>query len=86
MQTDEISVSAFKKIKDQKNVFLLDVREPNEYQARNLGGYLIPLGELVQRYQEVPADMQVIVHCRGGGAQGRQWSFLKKKDFQMFLT
>ncbi len=31
------------------DVFILDVREPHEYQICNLGGYLIPLGDLPRR-------------------------------------
>lgn len=62
MSHDEITISEFKKIKDREDTFLLDVREPSEYEACNMGGYLTPLAELPQRLQEIPAYCQIVVH------------------------
>lgn len=47
-------------------VFLLDVREPEEYQQRHLNGHLIPLAELSQRLDEIPRDKPIVVHCKSG--------------------
>jgi len=49
--------------------FLLDVREPWEWQVSNLesrGAVLIPLGALDDRLAEVPRDRPVVVYCRSG--------------------
>lgn len=49
--------------------FLLDVREPWEWAVSNLsrhGARLIPLGELGDRFGEIPRDRPVVVYCRGG--------------------
>lgn len=46
--------------------FLLDVREAEEYAADNLGGVLIPLGELADRLNELPLDREILVHCKSG--------------------
>jgi rhodanese-related sulfurtransferase len=47
--------------------FLLDVREPWEYQAGHVpGAQLIPLGELEQRVNEVPRDQPVLAICHSG--------------------
>jgi adenylyltransferase/sulfurtransferase len=49
--------------------FLLDVREPWEWQVGNLerrGAVLIPLGSLDERLGEVPRDRPVVVYCRCG--------------------
>jgi molybdopterin/thiamine biosynthesis adenylyltransferase/rhodanese-related sulfurtransferase len=49
--------------------FLLDVREPWEWQVSNLesrGAVLIPLGALDDRLAEVPRDRTVVVYCRSG--------------------
>ena len=44
---EQISVTTFKQQRDAgKNYFLLDVREPHEYKIAEIGGYLIPLGDL----------------------------------------
>src|SRR6202166_489482 len=46
----EIQVEELKRRLDAgENLFVLDVREPHEYQICNLGGYLIPLGDLPKR-------------------------------------
>jgi rhodanese-related sulfurtransferase len=47
--------------------FLLDVREPWEYQVGHVpGAQLIPLGELEQRVNEVPRDQPVLAICHSG--------------------
>jgi len=46
--------------------FLLDVREPQEYDLHQMGGYLIPLGSLAQKIDEIPRDQPVVVHCKSG--------------------
>ena len=47
--------------------FILDVREPWEYQAGHVpGAELIPLGELEQRVNEVPRDRPVLAICHSG--------------------
>ena len=47
--------------------FLLDVREPWEYQAGHVpGAQLIPLSELEQRVNEVPRDRPVLAICHSG--------------------
>lgn len=53
--------------KYQDGVFLLDVREPeewNEYHVPNTT--LIPLGELASRLAELPKDREIVVVCRSG--------------------
>ncbi len=69
----EISVSeAAQKYND--GVFILDVREPEEWEAGHIpDATLIPLGELSDRISEVPQDQEVVVVCRSGNrsAQGR---------------
>lgn len=55
---------------------VLDVREPVEWHHGHIEGALhVPLGELVSRVGEVPADQQVLVVCRVGGrsAQAVMW-------------
>ena len=46
---------------------LIDVRRPDEFEvARVPGARLIPLGELVERIDEVPTDGTVYVICATG--------------------
>ncbi len=63
----EISVQDLKAKRDSgEQHFLLDVRNPDEFEQANLGGHLIPLPMLEARVKEVPKDREVIVHCRSG--------------------
>ena len=56
-------------------VFVLDVREPSEYQiSRIQGSTLIPLGELPKRLAEIPSGPDapdVVVHCKMGGRSAK---------------
>lgn len=53
--------------KRDAGVFLLDVREPFEWAESHIPGAThIPLGELQQRLDELPADQEVVVVCRSG--------------------
>jgi rhodanese-related sulfurtransferase len=60
--------------KQQAGAFLLDVREPSEWNDAHIAGAtLIPLGELQSRVNELPKDQEIVVVCRSGNrsAQGR---------------
>jgi len=55
------------RLKAQPAPFLLDVREPWEYQQGHVpAAQLIPLGELEQRVSEVPRDRAVLAICHSG--------------------
>jgi adenylyltransferase/sulfurtransferase len=63
-------------------LFILDVREPNEYQINRIeGSTLIPLGELPRRYQELPKDVEIIAQCKMGGRSARAQEFLKSVGY-----
>lgn len=63
----EITVSELKKLIDEKADFqLIDVREEHEFDEANLNGKLIPMGEVMDRLDEIAKDKQVVVHCRSG--------------------
>jgi rhodanese-related sulfurtransferase/rubrerythrin len=54
--------------KDKKGeFFLLDVRQPEEYEDGHIpGAMLIPLGELEARQAELERDKKIIAYCRSG--------------------
>ena len=61
-----------RKIDAKEDFFLLDVREPNEFQIGRIpGSTLIPLGEVPQRVGEIPRDKEIIVHCKMGGRSAK---------------
>ena len=54
--------------KDERGEFLLlDVRQPEEYEAGHIpGAMLIPLGELEARQGELDRNRKIIAYCRSG--------------------
>ena len=64
--------------------FVLDVRESFEWDIVNLGdfgSYLIPLGELDQRIDEIPDDREIVVHCRSGVRSAKAANILADNGF-----
>ncbi len=64
------------------NLFILDVREPHEYQICNLKGYLIPLGDLPKRVSELDSSREIVAHCRSGKRSADAVEFLQKAGFR----
>jgi adenylyltransferase/sulfurtransferase len=64
------------------DLFILDVREPHEYQICNLQGKLIPLGELPRRVHELDSSREMVVHCRSGKRSADAIQFLQKAGFK----
>jgi adenylyltransferase/sulfurtransferase len=79
----EITPVALKsKLDAGETPFILDVREPNEYQINRIpGSTLIPLGELPRRYQELPRDREIVAQCKMGGRSAKAMDFLKSVGF-----
>jgi sulfur-carrier protein adenylyltransferase/sulfurtransferase len=78
-----ISVEELKKKLDAKaDIFILDVREPHEYQICNLKGYLIPVGDLPKRVNELDSSREIIAHCKMGGRSAKAVNFLRRSGFK----
>ena len=78
-----ISVEELKKKMDAKaDIFILDVREPHEYQICNLKGYLIPVGDLPKRVNELDSSREIIAHCKMGGRSAKAVNFLRRSGFK----
>jgi len=58
-----------------EDAYLIDVREPYEYQIAQIGGKLIPQNEVPSRLAEIDRDREVIVQCRSGSAASASRSF-----------
>ncbi len=77
-----ISVEDLKKKLDAKaDVFILDVREPHEYQICNLRGYLIPVGDIPKRASELDSSREIVAHCKVGGRSAKAVNFLRRAGF-----
>jgi adenylyltransferase/sulfurtransferase len=78
----QLSVKELKKRIDAgEEVFILDVREPYEYQIANIGGTLIPQNDVPQRLAEIDRDREIVVQCRSGARSQRIAEFLKQSGY-----
>ena len=67
----------------QDSVFVLDVREPQEYQiCRIPGSTLIPLGDLPRRLHELDGCDDMIVHCKSGARSAKAVKLLHEAGFK----
>jgi len=55
---------------EQRPFVLVDVREPFEREAFSIGGIHIPLGEIMQRREELRSEQPVIIYCEKGIRSG----------------
>jgi len=79
----EIQVEELKRRLDAgEDIFVLDVREPHEYQICNINGYLIPLGDLPKRVHELDSSREIIAHCRSGARSAKAVDFLRQAGFK----
>jgi adenylyltransferase/sulfurtransferase len=81
---DKVTVEELKERMDRRADFVLvDVREPSEHDiCRIPGAQLIPLGQLSERFGEIPRDREVILHCRSGIRSARAAHFLRGRGYQ----
>ena len=77
MQVEELK----RRLDAKQDLFVLDVREPNEYQIANIGGHLIPLNDLPKRVNELDSSREIVVHCKMGGRSAKAVAFLQQAGF-----
>lgn len=78
-----MDIAAFRKLLNEKAGFqLIDVRETYEYEADNLGGIHIPLGDLEKRIAEIIPGKMTIVHCQSGKRSAQAVEMLIEKGFK----
>ena len=79
----EITPAALKNRLDAgDDVFVLDVREPHEFEIARIGGStLIPLGTLPQHVHELDSTAEIVVHCKSGFRSGKAQRLLKEMGF-----
>ncbi|MFM8273405.1 MAG: molybdopterin-synthase adenylyltransferase MoeB [Gemmata sp.] len=86
-QSDITAEQLKKRIDAGENLFVLDVRNPNEFQiCRIPGTVLLPLPELPARFAEVPKDREVIVHCKSGVRSQKAIDFLKSQGYTKLVN
>ena len=79
----DIDKKTFDAWKEKNVVFqLIDVREPHEFEQKNIGGELIPMNTIKDNLNRIREDIPVIVHCQMGGRSRKIVDFLYEKGFK----
>jgi adenylyltransferase/sulfurtransferase len=83
-QMEEITATELKQRLDRgDDIQVIDVREPNEYEiARLEGTKLIPLGQVVNRMEEIDPNRETVVHCKGGVRSAKAIEALQRAGFK----
>lgn len=83
----EITVLEFKALLDEgKDIQVVDVREPHEYELVNIGAELIPLNTVTNNAHRIRKDKPVVVHCKGGVRSARAIEALQELGFDNLIN
>lgn len=79
----EISPQTLKqKLDANESVFLLDVREPSEYEIVHLeGAQLVPINTLPHHIDSLPSDQEIVVYCHHGTRSFHATVYLHQNGF-----
>jgi adenylyltransferase/sulfurtransferase len=76
----ECSVLELKQMLDSgEELVLIDVREQDEFDIAQMNGILIPLSEIQERWNEIPSEGKVVIHCRSGVRSANVIRFLSEQ-------
>jgi len=80
---EEITAIELKQRLDQgDDIQIIDVREPHEYEIGQIpNSKLIPLGQVLNRMNEIDSDRETVVHCKMGGRSAKAIDALKRSGF-----
>src|SRR5438552_15829260 len=78
MQVEELK----RRLEAGEDLYVLDVREPHEYQICNIGGHLIPQGDLPKPVNELESSREHVAHCRSGVRSAKAVGFLQQAGFK----
>ena len=80
-----ITAAELKAMLDQDdNIFLIDVREPNEYEIVNIpGAVLIPKDQFLNgsALEKLPQDQRIVLHCKSGVRSAEVLAVVKNAGF-----
>ena len=81
---EEISATDLKRRLDAgDDIQLIDVRQPEEWAfAKIEGAKLIPLGEIMNRRDEIDESRETVIHCKAGMRSARAVQALQQSGFK----
>ncbi len=84
MTVRQLSATALKaRIQNEPHLFLLDVREPNEFEFASIeNSVLIPLNQIPQRLAELDPQQEIVVICHHGVRSQQACMYLVDSGFE----
>ena len=84
---EEITATELKQRLDNgEDIQIIDVREPHEYEIGQIpNSKLIPLGQVLNRMNEIDPERETVVHCKMGGRSAKAIDALMRSGFQGHL-
>ena len=81
---EEISATDLKRRMDSgEDIQLIDVRQPEEWAFAKIdGAKLIPLGEIVNRMDEIDENRETVLHCKAGMRSANAVQALQRAGFK----
>ncbi|MFN2134889.1 MAG: rhodanese-like domain-containing protein [Candidatus Promineifilaceae bacterium] len=78
-----VDVDTVYELRNNPDVYLLDVREQDEYDESHIPNItLLPMSTIQNRVDEIPTDKTVIVTCRTGNRSSQVAEFLRANGFE----
>jgi adenylyltransferase/sulfurtransferase len=80
---EEITATELKQRIDQgDDLQIIDVREPHEFEIGRIpNSTLIPLGQILNRQNEIDPNRETVVHCKMGGRSAKAIEALQRSGF-----
>jgi rhodanese-related sulfurtransferase len=80
---EEITATELKQRLDKgEDIQIIDVREPHEYQIGQIpNSRLIPLGQVLNRMDEIDPNRETVMHCKMGGRSAKAIDALQRAGF-----
>jgi rhodanese-related sulfurtransferase len=79
-----VTVSELKSVMDDDDAVVVDVREPNEYDAGHVpGASLMPLAMVPLKHSELPRDKTIYLICQTGGRSFTAASWLAQQGYDV---
>jgi sulfur-carrier protein adenylyltransferase/sulfurtransferase len=80
---EEITATELKQRLDKgDDIQIIDVREPHEFEIGRIpNSTLIPLGQVVNRMNEIDSNRETVMHCKMGGRSAKAIEALQRAGF-----
>ena len=87
-QSNNLTVGNFEKGVKQKNIQVLDVRTPSEYESGHLKNAILAdwtnQEEFIKKVQLIDKSKTVYTYCHSGGRSGQATTWLIKNGFTVY--